>query len=128
MLNSNIEYDMNMKIFKIYKKKDEIKWVSLIDHEEDYICSGSILEIVNLYDFENKTQVIVFDPLKDDCGLALLIISGRKAGSIYVVFPKESNFGDTRMLSKKWIIDNFYKWIAPNSDIKETLFLFNLYL
>ena len=26
MLNSNIEYDMNMTVIKIHKKKDEIKW------------------------------------------------------------------------------------------------------
>ena len=128
MLNSNIEYDMNMIVIKIHKKKDEIKWLKLIEYKEDYISIGSILEIPNLYDFENRTQVIVFDSLRDNCGLALLVVSGIKAGSIYVIFPEESKYKNTRMMSKKWLLDNFYKWISPNSNIKETLFLFNLYL
>jgi hypothetical protein len=128
MLNSNIEYDMNMTVIKIHKKKDEIKWLKLIEYKEDYISIGSILEIPNLYDFENRTQVIVFDSLRDNCGLALLVVSGIKAGSIYVIFPEESKYKNTRMMSKKWLLDNFYKWISPNSNIKETLFLFNLYL
>lgn len=128
MLNSNIEYDMNMTVIKIHKKKDEIKWLKLIEYKEDYISIGSILEIPNLYDFENRTQVIIFDSLRDNCGLALLVVSGIKAGSIYVIFPEESKYKNTRMMSKKWLLDNFYKWISPNSNIKETLFLFNLYL
>lgn len=100
MLNSNIEYDMNMTVIKIHKKKDEIKWLKLIEYKEDYISIGSILEIPNLYDFENRTQVIVFDSLRDNCGLALLVVSGIKAGSIYVIFPEESKYKNTRMMSK----------------------------
>ena len=34
MLNSNIEYDMNMTVIKIHKKKDEIKWLKLIEYKE----------------------------------------------------------------------------------------------
>lgn len=126
MLN-NKEYDLDMKLTKIFKDETEIKWTSLISYKEEFICKGAVIKIPNFNEYEDFTELMFFESSQSDCSLSLLIITGSKSGSIWVHLPIESYYESTRLVSSKWIINNFNKWISPNSDIKTVKLLYNLF-
>jgi len=126
MLN-NKEYDLDMKLTKVFKDKTEVKWSSLISYKEDYICKGAVIKIPNFDEYEDFTELMFFESSQADCSLSLLILTGPKAGTIWVHLPTEAYYENTRLVSTKWIVDNFDTWISPNSDVKSVRFLYNLF-
>lgn len=123
MLN-NKELDFDTKITKIYNKELNGKWMNLLEYKEKYISKGCILKIQNFTELEACTELIIFDPMLDDCSLGLVTISGRKAGTVFVNFPLEAYYKDTRLLNTKWLIKNFNFWIAPENDISKVKILY----
>ena len=124
MLNDK-EYDFDMKLTKVYKNCKDIAWISFIEYEEECIYRGAILEIKNFQENEKCTKFIFFDSIDEDCSLSLLYLTGKKAGSIWVRLPLEAYCENTRAISTIWFVENFNKWIAPNSNINDVLFLYN---
>ena len=124
MLSSNEEYDFDMKLTKIYKNKEEIKWINFLEYSEEYICKGNILRLYGFNENEEYTDLLFFDPSEEDCSLGVIILSGKKSGNIFVYFPFEARYNDTRLMSKRWLINNWSKWLSPSSDIKKSEFIY----
>ena len=121
----NEEYDLEMKLTKVYKECEEINWEKLIDYQEKYICKGAVLEIPKFTKDEKVTQLMFFESSEEDCSLSLVIITGRKAGTVWVHLPKEGYYEGTRVISSQWMFENFKTWIAPHIDINQVKFLYN---
>ena len=124
MLNEK-EYDLNMKLTKVFKDSQIIKWVDLYMYGEEYICRGAVLDIPNFSADEKCTKLMFIESSQEDCSLSLVILTGKKAGIIWVHLPIEAYYDGTRVLSTKWILTNFNKWISPNTDLKKVKLLYN---
>lgn len=57
-------------------------------------------------------DLMVFDPMHDGAGLGLVVVSGRKAGNVLSIMPKESCGPMRRSLETSWLIANWDDWFC----------------
>jgi hypothetical protein len=65
-------------------------------------------------------ELMVYDPLDGDRGLALIQLSGYHAGHTWVVLPEESCPSGHRGISTPWLLRNWRKWVHksnPKTDV-----------
>lgn len=94
------------------------KLVKLIESGESSIWRGNIFRVRGIYPYEDIVDFMVFETQQDDRPYGLLVSSGYKAGLILVRLPEESCSADGG-LDKKWIIENWEKWIYPDCALSE---------
>lgn len=94
----------------------------LLDSTSD-LYAGDILRLSNNYDLgpgSGPVDLIVFDPLQDDAGMGLLVVSGYKSGKTLSIFPLASLPAGARAIDRQWLIDNWDDWFRytyhPNVD------------
>lgn len=89
-----------------------MKNIKLLDLKED-IERGAILRCIGKYPYEEFVDFMVVKlNYEGSTTYGLLIVSGYKAGLIYVEFPEESipiqNKGF--VISVEWLKSHWYKW------------------
>jgi hypothetical protein len=86
----------------------------LVDLAGDELGTGDILRLSDDYDTgpgSGPVDLLVYDPRQDDCGLGMVVASGRKAGLILHNLPiasRSKNGG----LSVDWLIANWDDWFV----------------
>ena len=89
----------------------------LIDYTETSIPRGTIFKCKGVYPYEEVVYFLLCE-LGDSYGL--MVISGYKAGLVYVRFPKESIPDGYRLgLGSDWLKTNWNKWGYIDCDIED---------
>lgn len=92
-------------------------WLCINEFHDEILYRGSrICVSTNAANDREEVEIseyMVFDlSIYESSGLALLQISGYKAGSIHVVLPNDSCPRGHRGISVKWLVQNWQKWIG----------------
>lgn len=109
---------MNME--KYSKNNNFIK---LLNYEGNSLFRGGVFRVKGKYPYEEKVDFMIFINTiekKVERKFGLIVTSGYKSGSILILLPDEClcvNGG----VSKKWILENWNKWIY-DCNINEVLF------
>jgi len=94
-------------------------WTKLIEYPESEVKRGALLRFAAGYPFEDHVVMMVCEAPDKSGRLGLMTISGYKAGiNCYVAFPEQAA---QHQLSRKWLIDNWQKWIWPGGDVHEVV-------
>jgi len=86
--------------------------IKLVDLQND-LERGSILRCKGLYPYENYVDFLVAEHFENNKRqYALVVISGYKAGSTYVVLPEESVPMENQgyAIDLEWLKLNWHKW------------------
>lgn len=94
-------------------------WVKLVNSYTDCLPHGTVLRLLGKYPYEDIVDFMVFDPLRDDKGQALIVSSGYKAGLLLVVLPVESLGDGHRTIDRDWLIKNWAHWVYPECDVND---------
>ena len=95
------------------------KWIRLSDFEEDEIRRGSLLRFPAQYPYEPIVELMVFEANDSERGLGLMVSSGYKAGLTLVILPFESRPEDKSGLMSQWLVNNWHKWVYPETNVRE---------
>lgn len=98
-----------------------LKNAKLVELQGD-LERGAILRCKGVYPYENYVDFLVMEYCESTKRhYAMIVISGYKAGLIYVVFPEESipqeNAGYA--VDIKWLQDNWSKWGYVDCPLEE---------
>ncbi len=100
------------------------KFTKLVDYEKPYITKGSVLRFYTKgFQVEKTIDFMVYYIAENNHSLGLITISGYNAGDILVKFPLESAYTNQFTLSKKWLIENWNKWVCEECDISQTFII-----
>lgn len=94
-------------------------WIKLLDSDIDYIQRGALLKFHASYPFEEEVIMMVCEGYGNAFQKGLMTISGFKAGiNAYVFFPENAT---TDGLSRRWLAENWTKWVWPDGDVETVL-------
>ncbi|WP_084615085.1 Imm45 family immunity protein [Pseudomonas batumici] len=97
--------------------------VKLVDYEGDAISRGQIFRLPASWPYESIVDFMVVDIPGEQCGHSIIVSSGNKSGLVLVQLPIESrSLGHG--ISKKWIVENWAKWIYPECPV-ESVYIFD---
>jgi hypothetical protein len=91
----------------------------LIDSLSSSIFRGNVLRVRGKYPYEEYVDFMVFETPSKDRPYGLIVTSGYKAGLILVYLPAESSSAEGAGLDRKWIVNNWDKWIYPDCNISD---------
>lgn len=97
----------------------------LIDLKEECIGRGAIFRMIGEWPYEDVVDFMLFDTLDQERTLGFITATGYKAGLQCVHLPNECLFENTRMLSTKWIVKNWKKWVYPQCSIEDIYYIQN---
>jgi hypothetical protein len=96
-----------------------MKPVKLLNIDKEAFGRGWIFRCNKAeYPYESKVDFIIREEGNSPGNYALMVISGFKAGLTLVNFPAECILPD-KGISKKWLIENWAKWIYPECPIEQ---------
>ena len=78
------------------------------------LWAGDVVRLVHDYDLgpgSAAVDLMVFDP-RDDAGLGVIVVSGRKAGLILNIFPRASCATGKRSLETAWLLRHWNDWFC----------------
>lgn len=76
---------------------------------------GDIIRLVHNYDLgpgSEPVDLMLYDPVGEDDGLGLMVVSGYKAGLTLCIFPAESRGAERRSLETDWLLANWDAWFC----------------
>lgn len=94
----------------------------LIDLKDEKIGRGAIFRLIGEWPYEDIVDFMLFDAVGQDAAFGLITVTGYKAGLQCNNLPDECLLEGTRMLSTKWIINNWEKWIYPECPVEEVYY------
>ena len=100
-----------------------MSWERLIEHDQEILSGGMLLKFRAELPFEGEVVMMICYNAgqSSEEPFSLITISGHKAGiNPYVVFPAECNVSDSSIgLRKKWLVENWNKWVWPEGSVNE---------
>jgi len=97
----------------------------LIDHKTN-IQRGTILRCTGKYPYEKTVDFMLIEYPNDQMRqYALLVVSGYKAGLIFVVFPHEANDMERSGINSTWLTSNWLQWGYSDCDLVNVLLVLN---
>lgn len=87
----------------------------LTDYGEEALFTGDILRLPENYDLgpgSAPVDLMVFEPLDEECGLGLVVVSGYKAGLVYALLPVDSLKGGSRSICMDWLKREWNRWFC----------------
>jgi len=97
--------------------------IKLIDYKEDNLWRGTILRFKGQYPFEEIVDFMLVDTPSVESSFALICISGYHAGSTECHLPKDAKSMNAHSISRKWLIENWNKWVYPDCSINDVFIL-----
>ncbi|MDR6741121.1 hypothetical protein J2X56_003145 [Herbaspirillum sp. 1173] len=99
-------------------------WKKLVTLEDcEYIMHGAIFRVKGVWPYEEFVDFMLVDMADDRTRHALVVSSGRKAGLVLVRLPLDSGSPTGNTLSRKWLIENWGKWVYPQCSVQDVFFL-----
>jgi len=97
--------------------------IKFVEHTEN-VQRGNILQCKGVYPYED---LVYFMLMEYPCGevrkYALMVVSGYKAGLIFVVFPQEANAKVG--IDVEWLKTNWSKWGYAECPLEEVYVILN---
>ncbi|WP_271409605.1 Imm45 family immunity protein [Pseudomonas sp. Q1-7] len=97
--------------------------MKLVDLESAELRNGNILRLPARWPYEEKVDLMVVDLSDEETPYALVVSSGHKAGLILIRLPCECVALEGRGIRKKWLIDNWAKWVYPECEVGDVCFI-----
>lgn len=97
--------------------------MKLIDYKEDDLWRGTIFRFKGQYPFEEIVDFMLADVPFAESGYAVICISGYYAGFLEVNLPKEAKSANAGSISRRWLIENWNKWVYPDCSVNDVLIL-----
>ncbi|MEA9585904.1 Imm45 family immunity protein [Xanthomonas sp. WHRI 10064A] len=95
--------------------------MTLLDTIKD-LARGSVLRCPGSFPYEAIVDFMVVEfPMGGERTYALMVVSGYKAGLLYVVLPSESRpaNGEGYAIDANWLRNNWAKWGYPDCQLSE---------
>ena len=101
------------------RNSEDMQWARLIEDDREVLHRGVVLRLRGQWPYEDFVDFMVFDPLEEKHGMGLIVSSGHKAGLISLLLPIESETDGDRGIDRKWLVDNWAKWVYPECDVSD---------
>ncbi|MFJ4347727.1 Imm45 family immunity protein [Pseudomonas sp. NPDC089401] len=95
----------------------------LIEHPRNFVSNGAILRFPAKWPYEDVVDLMLTSMPDHESEFGLVVTTGQKAGLVLVKLPSESESQFGRGVRLEWLISNWEKWIYPECDVSEVLFL-----
>jgi Immunity protein 45 len=99
--------------------------IKLSNHKNN-IARGSILKCSGKYPYEAFVDFMVVElPVDEKTAYALLVVSGYKAGLVYVILPEESvpKENEGYAINSNWLRNNWEKWGYADCPLQDVYLL-----
>jgi hypothetical protein len=100
-------------------------WKRLKDFEDDNVYRGSVFRTPAKPPHEQFVDLMIVEDVHSDSGFSLVIVTGYDAGIVRLSLPEEAGTPEQRRirsLSRRWIMNNWQKWIWPDNNADQVLF------
>ncbi|GIZ52339.1 hypothetical protein NCCP691_23530 [Noviherbaspirillum aridicola] len=89
--------------------------------EEDAIAQGTIFRFPAKWPYEEMVDLMLLNLPEEGTEHSLVVTSGLKAGRLLVRLPLEAELQGPIAVSRKWLIENWAKWIYPDCEAEEVM-------
>ena len=97
-------------------------WHRLPDYPDEQLWRGTVLRsLVSEYPYEAPVDFMLVSS-DAPCGLAVVVSTGSKAGSLLVQLPSEARGApDSSSVSRDWLAANWEKWVTDKCPPEQVL-------
>lgn len=96
-------------------------WVKLQDYPSENLPRGLRLLVKGSAAYETVVELFLAEDPDSASGFQVIVMTGHKSGVLLVKLPQEAGAADSVAISKKWMVDNWNKWIDAKSSVSEVL-------
>ncbi len=98
-------------------------WYPLTEYPTEELWRGTVLRLlVSRWPYETPVDYMLAEARGSPCGLAILVSSGYKAGSLLVQPPVEARSApDVVAVSRSWLVANWERWVSSACTVQQVL-------
>ena len=99
-----------------------MNWIEFTKLELESISRGAVFCFPAKHPFESKVHFMLIEEPESDSGFKFICSSGYHSGQTEVFLPQEAT-ATSGGIDKKWLIDNWTKWVYPETPIEMVQFI-----
>ena len=99
-----------------------MEWLPLLDCKEKQFPRSIVFRFPAEYPFEDIVDFMLIEDFDAPIKLKLICSTGYHAGQTELIFPEEAAH-PSGGLSVEWVVSNWKKWIYPNCDIQDVVYI-----